>query len=79
MLSVVGSKHSHQRRITKGILSIMGNRDFDNDGDETARTARGLELTTTCALKSRSLFTLAPRRLEVYFSPSRLTRLDVGG
>ena len=70
---------THARRITEEILSIKDNRDFQKDGGETARTARGFKLTAMCALKSSALFTLAPRRLEVYFSPSRPTRIEVGG
>ena len=67
------------RRITEGILSIKDEQNFQNDGVETARSARGFKLTAMCALKSSALFTLAPRRLEVYSSPSRLTRIEAGG
>jgi hypothetical protein len=76
LLSVeVVSKHT--REAHHG--GIKDERNFQNDGDETSGFTRGFKLTAMCALKSSALFTVAPRLLEVYFSPSRLTRIEAGG
>ena len=62
-----------------GDASVKDKQEFQNDEGEFAKSARGFQLTAACALKSNALFTLGPRRIEVYSSPSRLTRIEVGG
>lgn len=80
MLSVeIGSKHTRSVAHNGGDASVKDKQEFQNDEGEFAKSARGFQLTAVCALKSNALLTLGPRRLEVYSSPSRLTRIEVGG